>query len=686
MKKTEKKSTLRNDTIPFHKKLRTKLISSFLVPVLCIILLGGISYKLASAAIIANYENSASQTMEMTNQYLTLAIDTVRSNYKSYLSDDEITKYFKGLLDSTTGKTLVLTSNKEVSRDVNTNNLICDIYFISDDLDPITSASPRGDALYSAYIATPEGAMVSENRASYFLFGNQSDADEALGTAADDYSLRLAKHFNNGKAIMLIDFDKSLITDTLSTMNAGEGSYVALVTQDGCELYADGTASKDGVFSQSSFYEKAAASQESGMEYVTHDGARYLFLYAPIASHSAMLCSLIPESAIMAQVSDIKTAALVMAAVGASIAALLGYLLSGHINRNIYYILKQLKKISSGDLTIHLRSRAKDEFRLLAEGVNSMTDNMKGLITNVTSTSDSLNAAASQVSSSSETFLATSEDIRNAVSEIDSGISQLDENSADCLTQMDHLSDRIGSVTQDANQITALTQSTGTSINTGIASMKELTASAQETSAITENVIEAIKQLADKSRSIGQIVESINSIAQETNLLSLNASIEAARAGDAGRGFAVVAEQIRLLADQSADSAGQIQKIINDIVSTTGNAVSIASQAAKTVEQQEAAVNRTTQSFLSMDEQIHTLIDSIHAISDSLHNMEESRSTTLNAIEGISSISAQTAAGSSNVNRTVAAQHSAIQTLDDAAGKLQLRAAELTELLRKFTI
>ena len=121
-------------------------------------------------------------------------------------------------------------------------------------------------------------------------------------------------------------------------------------------------------------------------------------------------------------------------------------------------------------------------------------------------------------------------------------------------------------------------------------------------------------------------------------------------------------------------------------MSTTGNAVSIASQAAKTVEQQEAAVNRTTQSFLSMDEQIHTLIDSIHAISDSLHNMEESRSTTLNAIEGISSISAQTAAGSSNVNRTVAAQHSAIQTLDDAAGKLQLRAAELTELLRKFTI
>lgn len=686
MKKRKNETPLQGHTIPVHRKLRTKLIGAFLIPVVCIIFLGAASYKLASSAIIENYENSANQTMEMTNQYLSLAIDTVRSNYKSYLNDDDITKYFKGLLDNTTGKTLVLTSSKEVSRSVNTNNLICDIYLISDDLAPITSSSTAGENLYSAYTATEEGALVKENRASYFLFGNQCEADEQLGTSGADYSLRLAKHFNNGKAIMLIDFDKSLITDTLSTMDSGEGGYVALVTQDGCELYSDGTSSRDGIFSQSDFYNNAVQSQENGMEYVSLNGDRYLFLYAPLTSQSAMLCSLIPESAIMAQVATIKTVAIAMVLVASLIAALLGSLLSGHINGNIYYILRKLQKISAGDLTICLRSKAKDEFRLLADGVNAMTDSMKKLITNVTSASDSLSEAASQVSSSSETFLATSKDIRCAVSEIDSGVSQLDENSADCLTQMDSLSERIASVTQDTEQITSLTQSTGVSISTGISSMNELTESAKKTSEITDSVISAIKILAEKSRSIGQIVESINSIAQETNLLSLNASIEAARAGEAGRGFAVVAEQIRLLADQSADSAGQIRRIIDDIVSTTGNAVSIAGQAADTVQQQELAVSRTTDSFLSMDEQIHVLIDSIGAISDSMQNMEAARSATLNAIEEISSISAQTAAGSSNVTLTVKEQTSAIQTLDEAAGKLQMRAAELTELLRTFTI
>ena len=251
---------------------------------------------------------------------------------------------------------------------------------------------------------------------------------------------------------------------------------------------------------------------------------------------------------------------------------------------------------------------------------------------------------------------------------------------------MDSLSGRIGDVTSDTNQITELTEATSSSISAGISSMNTLTDSARQTSEITNHVISAIEVLSDKSRSIGQIVESINSIAKETNLLSLNASIEAARAGDSGRGFAVVAEQIRQLADQSAASAEQIQKIINDIIANTQDAVAIAKKAETTIEFQEQAVSQTTESFLAMDKQIHSLLDSIAGISEHMQNMEEARSTTLNAIEGISAISAQTSAGSSNVNTTVIAQKDAITTLDAAATALKERATELTELLQQFTI
>lgn len=686
--KDNKKNT--HGPIRIHRQLRTKLIASFMIPVICIIILGVVSYQQASTAIISNYEDSVQETMNMTNQYISLVIDTVRSNYKSYLSDSDMSSYFKGLLGSTMAKTFALSRSKEINRDINTNSLVSGLYFIADDGISITTGAPTTSELFTAYAQTPEGVEVADDRANYHLFGNLSDADEALGTDSNNYALRIAKYMNNSKSVMLVDLDKKTIMNSLAALEVGEGSLVALITHDGTELYSDGQSLHNSTLTSSDFYQSIVGTEESGMKYVTYNGESYLFLYSPMYAsnpvQSMMICALIPQSTILAQVATIRIVAIALVVIAVIIAALLGCLLSAHINGNIYYILRQLQKISEGDLTIQLKSKSKDEFKLLALGVNSMTDSMKTLITNVTDASNSLNLAAEQVSTSSDTFVTAAEDIQSAISEIESGVAQLDINSADCLTQMDSLSDKINDVTGDTKDVITLTQSAGTSINQGISSMSVLTDSAKKTSEITNNVITAIETLSEKSRSIEQIVESINSIATETNLLSLNASIEAARAGESGRGFAVVAEQIRQLADQSAMSAGQIQKIIDDIVVTTHDAVEIAKEAETTVEFQEKAVAQTTDSFVTMDKQIHSLLDSISVISDNIGNMEHARSTTQHAIEDISDISAKTSAGSSNVNRTVAAQRDAIETLDAAANTLQDRAAELTELLRQFKI
>lgn len=673
-------------TVPVYRQLRTKLIAAFMVPVLCIIALGVLSYRQASNAIISNYESAVEDTMSMTNQYMDLVIDTVRSDYNLYLSNVNLSRYFKGELNENEGNTLVATYTKEITRNVGSDTSVSNLYFISGSKPSISTATLSDEAVYDIYVGTPEGALVDADHNTYFLFGNQSDADGALGTDSSQYSLRMAKYMGNNNAIMLLDFTHDIITDTLTSLYAGEGSYVALITRDGTEFYSDGTSVRNGVFGSSDFYQNVAGSQESGMQYVTYNGEAYLFLYSPLMSQSAMLCTLIPESLVLAQVADIKTTAVALVIFAVIIAVLLGYILSTRISGSIYYILRQLKKVADGDLTVHLTAKSKDEIRLLADGVNSMADSMKALITNVTEASNALNLAAEQVSSSSETFMVTAGDIQDAISEIESGVTQLDENSDDCLTQMDALSGKIANVTDDTKEIISLTESTSTSITDGISSMSTLTDSAKKTSNITNNVIEAIEALSDKSRSIGQIVESINDIAAETNLLSLNASIEAARAGEAGRGFAVVAEEIRKLADQSAQSAGQIQEIIDDIIDTTSSVVNVAKEAATTVEYQEKAVAHTKESFLTMDQQVHSLLNSISEISESMQNMEHARNTTLSAIESISAVSAQTAAGSSNVSTTVTAQRDAIHTLDAAANTLQQRAEELTELLNQFTI
>lgn len=588
MKNTKKRKT---NSIPLYRQLRTKLIAAFMVPVICIILLGVVSYQRASKAIVSNYEKSLQETMTMTNQYLTLVIDTVRSNYKSYLYDDDLSKYLKGFMEETPAKKLAVEYTKDMKRDANTNTQISNIYVISDRVISLTSSAPTTSALLTAYTQDVQGAQVDDERSSYHLFGSLCDADEALGTHKLNYSLRIAKYINNTKSILLVDLDRDIILDSLSSLSAGDGSYAALITHDGTELYSDGNATRNSVFTSSDFYKEVAEAEESGMKYVDYNGEKYLFLYSPMYSpkspQGSMICTLIPESTILAQAAGIKTVAMILVIVAVIIAALLGYLLSAHINGNIYRILHQLQLVSDGDLTVQLRSKSKDEFNLLAGGVNSMTDSMKALITNVTEASNSLNLAAGQVSNASDTFLQTAGNIQSAITEIDAGVTQLDTNSEDCLTQMDSLSGKIGTVADGTKEIITMTQHASSSINDGLSSMSVLTDSAQKTSEITDHVIQAIEVLAEKSRSIGQIVETINSIAKKTNLLSLNASIEAASAGEAGRGFAVVAEQIRKLADQSAASAGQIQVIIDDIVTTTYGVVDVAKEAESTVEFQK---------------------------------------------------------------------------------------------------
>lgn len=674
----------------FHQ-LRTKLIVSFMIPVCCIVILGVVSYQKAYSAIITSYETSASQTMNMMNQYLTLAIDTIRSTYKSYLNEDEVIKYLKGIYaidpakQTNTKKSYVAT----LKTSVNTDSLVSNIYLFADDIPEISTATIEEEKPYTAYTQTEEGAIIKADKYNYYLFGNKSsEANTIFATDDSVYALRLARGYSQGSAAMIIDINKESVINTLSSIDVGEGGHVALVTFDGTEFYADGTSeNQNTIFTGSTFYQDAVANEKtSGMEYVTYDGQQYLFLYSKIVDYNAVICTLIPQSVIVAQASSIKTITVLLVVIAVFIAAILGSILSNHINRNIKYILAQLKKVSDGDLTTHLSVKSKDEFRLLGEGVNTMITNMKNLITNVTAASDALNHTALQVAESADTFVGTSRDIQDAISEIESGVINLDENSADCMVQMDTLSSKIHDVTTGTNEIGTLTDAASNSITEGITSMDRLTESAKQTSEKTENVIQAIEALSEKSRSIGQIVESINHIAKETNLLSLNASIEAARAGEAGRGFAVVAEQIRELADQSAASAGQIQKIIEDIISNTSEVVSIAKEAADTVTSQESAMQQTADAFQTMDTHIHSLITSLSQITLNVENMEQARSTTLNAIESISSVSAQTAAGSKNVQTTVNAQQSAITTLEQASDSVKAKAEELAELLRQFII
>lgn len=674
--------------ILFFRKIGFKLSASFLVPVIFIIILGVASYSKASRQIIESYENSTLQTMSMMNSYLTLAVDMVQTDYKDYMNDDTLQKFYRGLLDKDASYAYIPRQYQDdFNHEVIINSLISNIYFLSDNHPSITTTQTTEKTLYSDYLNTRQGEMVNEDKFRYFLFGNQCEIDDKLMVDKSSYGARLVKYFNNEQSVMMIDIRRDVIESTLASLDGGEGSMVGLVTCDGAEYLSQTSAvpAEGYAFSGKPYFEQIKDTDElSGSFYVEND--KYLFLYSKLDSRGAVICALIPQETIMGQTSDIKNLSICLVLIASLIAVLLGTMLAKSYAGAINEMIKKLKRVSEGDLTVEVNTKRKDEFRLLADGITDMTAHMKKLVTGLKDVNSELTQAASGMAAASDNFVQTSRDIQSEIFEIDQGVENLDKESEDCLHQMDALSDRINEVGNNSAQINTLAKGVDTVIETGMESVLQLKESTNSTTQITDNIIDTIENLAEKSKSIATIIEAINEIAEQTNLLSLNASIEAARAGEAGKGFAVVAQEIRKLADESIRSAEKIAQIVEEIEANTKEATDVARKAEDIVGDQQKAVASTSESFDSIGKQVSGLLDALAVINENVSSMEEDRNTTLSSISAITAISAQTSAGTSNVNETVAKQSGSIEELDKAVELLESRAKELTQILSGFQV
>lgn len=528
--------------------------------------------------------------------------------------------------------------------------------------------------------------MVKNDQYKFYLFGNQCPVDGQLSTDSGKYGARLARYVNNAGAIMIVDIDRNVIDDALSSLDAGPGSIVGFLTCDGGEYLSSLSEEAEGpVFAGKPYVEEAFAGEEgNGFSYVEDN--KYLFLYSRLEGRDALICALVPRETIIGQTVDIQRFSMALVVLASLIAVLLGSMLARQYGGAIYDMIHKLKKISEGDLTVEVKTRRKDEFKLLAEGVTDMATHMKTLVTGLKDVNAELTGAVGGMTAASDSFLTSSRGIQTEISDMKQGIGKMDDESEDCMRQMDALSLRIGQVADNSGQINVLAKGAEQVIETGMDSVVRLKDSTGATITITSNIIDVIDNLEEKSRSIGMIIETINEIAEQTTLLSLNASIEAARAGNAGRGFAVVAMEIKKLADESIQSASQIARIVEEIEKNTKEASTVARQAEGIVDGQQQAVSLTTDSFDRIGRQVSELLDALGIINESVANMEEDRNATLTAISAISAVSAQTAAGSENVYTTAREQLKAVEELDKAAEILEKRAGELSGLLEVFRV
>ena len=680
--------TVKEKDVVFFRSIRFRMLLGFLVPIICIIVVSQVSLNKSKSAIINNYQDASEQTIDMIEQYVGLIVTSEKAGFKTYLTDADMKTYTSRVGSEENHGSLQKSLNDKVRNQCTLDDKLASVQFVmnNDDSFAVSSTPLKGNAL-DAYKATAQGGIASANEYDWMVFGVDEESDEVLGIDSSTYSLRMVKVFSKN-CIIILNIKRTVIEDALQSLNPGEGGVVAIVTCDGVECFATEEAAALGMdVSESEYYRASMTSgEESDASTISIEGNEYLYIYKTLSVGDSAVVALIPQARLLAETSEIRMLSMIITVVAIVLSLLICMIISRQMFGTIEYIRRQLKKVAKGDLTVHLRAARKDELGNLCESVNETVENVKNLIVKVNDVSHELTESAEHVQSSSEGLEQASNVIKDVVDTFAEGAGKLDIGATDCMNQMDNLSGKIASVSTNAGEISKLTNVTQTSIETGIASMKELTSSAESTAEITKSVISNVEDLAVKSRSIDKIINAINEIAEQTNLLSLNASIEAARAGQAGRGFAVVAQEIRSLADQCLEFSGQISAITNEIVGQTGQVVEIAREADNIVNNQSMAVSATTDSFHDIERQVDSLIAALDTITSNVDEMSDSKNRTLQAIEDIGNVSNKTAEGAESVNASVESQLSGVEALAEAANKLRGRANELTEILAVFKV
>ena len=676
--------------------LQNKIVVCFTVPIVFMILVGVIAYRKASDGMSQQFLDSTEQTMKMTVSYMDVIDSFVAGEALKYAFDSELNRYFSGAYEgdgsAVERRDLLNDQKANVQSTQFGNEFISNVHIIpSQDLLLIsTFDSVRTNGFYAEYQeeVTQQGGSGKVNRWTDW----HHVLDEKMVLSEMRYIMSYQIQSKNKSAMVVIDIKPESVKGLLQDLILGEGSVAAFVTPGGREIVTEyleegeesSFAPEETVLYNEPFFRECMQSGESiGHMEVDFRGREYLFVYGIVQDSGAAICMLVPSEMVTGQASQIGWITFAMVVIAMLVAGFIGVTITISIRGNMKKISTELEQVAEGDLTGSVKVSGRDEFGDLAQSANHMIQNNKKLVHKVHGATDQLELSADEVKRASEIISDYSLDITQAITEINAGMNRQSLHAQECMEKTGLLSDDMQEVSQVVEKVEMLVQETDAMIHKGMEIIEVLGQRAQETTDITNQVGASIEQLSQETENISVFAETITGISKQTNLLSLNASIEAARAGDAGKGFAVVAEEIRKLADDSAKAAGEISHNVQHISTRTLDSVQNARQAEEMVALQGDAVQEVVQVFAGMRDRMRELVNGLKEIVASTEQADKERAETLDAVQNISQIIAETAENAEIVNQTSEKLMENVENLSRTADAL---GDNMTELKTEIAI
>lgn len=487
-----------------------------------------------------------------------------------------------------------------------------------------------------------------------------------------------------------LDYDeyaKSLSDVKLEGMDS---SYVYVVKNDGTMLYHP-TKEKVGQPVENAVIKGVVQQLQDGkkpgttvVEYV-FDGTTKYSAYT-ILNNENILVLTADESEALAGITVVTGVAIGISAVVVLLAIIICFILGRRLMRPLVKVSTIIEEIANGDINADfgMVKETNDEIGLIIEKMKELTQSLGNIVGKIRNSSDTMSANSYELNDTSSQTLAANNEISKAVEDVAEGstgmassISKINENLEEMSRETKDINE---SVNEIRNQTTAV-QDSSKIMNDKIKSMQNSSQKMDEGISAISKRIETVNTTVDKVSNIVSVIEEISS---ETNLLSLNASIEAARAGDAGKGFAVVAQEIRVLSDNTNTELENIKQIISSLVEECRYCVQASGTIVEDNAKQKEEIKAVLDEFGSLDEQIQKTAEKADEIEELVTAMIELNDDITKSSNSLTDVSAANAAATEEMNANIEELNAMMNGVSEMAGHMNDESDGLKEALSFF--
>ncbi|MCK0471840.1 methyl-accepting chemotaxis protein [Halalkalibacter sp. APA_J-10(15)] len=348
---------------------------------------------------------------------------------------------------------------------------------------------------------------------------------------------------------------------------------------------------------------------------------------------------------------------------------------------------EQMGKIAEGDLTGEkLALNGNDELAELSHSVNNMQSDLTSIVDGVKGATDDVDTQSEQLTQFAVEVKEGSEQIAATIEELSSGVERQASSATDVVERMNQFNQDIQEAKKDGEEVTHHSHIVRQLTEEGSLYMSRTVEQMKQIDRVVNEAVKKVRGLDEKSQEISTLVQVIKDVSEQTNLLALNAAIEAARAGEHGKGFAVVADEVRKLAEQVTGSVEDITSIVRAVQLESNDVAHSLEDGYQTVYEGTAEIERTNGTFKQMNESITQMVSKMEAIAKKLHLLTENSYEVGTFIEDIAAISEQSAAGIEEVSASAQQSSSSMEEVTKSADELAKLANELKEQMNRFKL